>query len=152
MKRFFVNRKIELNNTIKIEGIEHNHIKNVMRMIEGGEIILVCGYEYDYFARIIKITKGDTMVEIFDKKISSAPTPEEKANLYTERSKFLFELPFNDENTFKDKILSDLLEADSLEKSPDSAYILYDRYSFFGDKEKSEYYLNLYYDRIQKGE
>jgi len=94
----------------------------------------------------------DEAIEIFDKKISSAPTPEEKANLYTERSKFLFELPFNDENTFKDKILSDLLEADSLEKSPDSAYILYDRYSFFGDKEKSEYYLNLYYDRIQKEE
>lgn len=70
MKRFFVNSVIEINRTIKIEGIEHNHIKNVMRMVEGDEIILVCGDQYDYYARILKITKGDTLVDIFDKKIN----------------------------------------------------------------------------------
>ena len=76
MKRFYINKQIELDTIVKIEGIEHNHIKNVMRMVEGDEIILVCGDDYDYFARIIKLTKGDTTVEIFDKK----------ANLYNPKS------------------------------------------------------------------
>ena len=70
MKRFFVNKSLDVNKSIKIDGIEHNHIKNVMRMVEGDEVILVCGDDYDYFARIVSITKGDTLVEIFDKKIN----------------------------------------------------------------------------------
>lgn len=70
MKRFFVNKSLDVNKSIKIDGIEHNHIKNVMRMVEGDEIILVCGDDYDYLARIVSITKGDTLVDIFDKKIN----------------------------------------------------------------------------------
>ena len=70
MKRFFVNKSLDVNKSVKIDGIEHNHIKNVMRMVEGDEIILVCGDDYDYFARIVSITKGDTLVDIFDKKIN----------------------------------------------------------------------------------
>ena len=70
MKRFYVNDKLDLSNQVKIEGIEHNHIKNVMRMKEGDQIILVCGDDYDYIANIDKITKGDTIVTIIDKKIN----------------------------------------------------------------------------------
>ena len=64
MKRFYVNYKLEVNKNFKIDGIEHNHIKNVMRMKVGDEIILVCGDEYDYVASIINMTKGDTEVHI----------------------------------------------------------------------------------------
>ena len=60
MKRFYLNEKLEVNKDYYIEGIEHNHIKNVMRMVEGDECILVCGDDYDYQAKIEKITKGDT--------------------------------------------------------------------------------------------
>lgn len=68
MKRFFVNTKLNINNTYKIDGIEHNHIKNVMRMGVGDEIILVCGDEYDYYAQIVAMSKGDTSVVIMDRK------------------------------------------------------------------------------------
>jgi 16S rRNA (uracil1498-N3)-methyltransferase len=67
MKRFYLNEKLEVNKDYYIEGIEHNHIKNVMRMVEGDEIIIVCGDDYDYQARIEKITKGDTLVRIIER-------------------------------------------------------------------------------------
>lgn len=70
MKRFFVDKKLEVNSIVKIDGIEHNHIKNVMRLNEGDSIILVCGDDYDYLANIIKFTKGDTTVEIIEKTLN----------------------------------------------------------------------------------
>lgn len=70
MKRFYINEKLQVNKDYYIEGIEHNHIKNVMRMNEGDEIILVCGDDYDYLAKIKKITKGDTLVNVFDNQIN----------------------------------------------------------------------------------
>lgn len=68
MKRFFVDRELNNLTSIKIDGIEHNHIKNVMRMQVGDEIILVCGDEFDYIARIVAISKGDTICEIVGKE------------------------------------------------------------------------------------
>jgi len=68
MKRFYFNGKLEVSKSYKIEGIEHNHIKNVMRLNINDEIILVCGDEFDYFAKIVDISKGHTLVEIFDCK------------------------------------------------------------------------------------
>ena len=70
MKRFYVNKPLNVDTQVKIDGIEHNHIKNVMRMVEGDEIILVCGDDYDYMATIVKITKGDTTVEITNKQFN----------------------------------------------------------------------------------
>ena len=70
MKRFFVSKEIEVNKSLVIDGIEHNHIKNVMRMAVGEEIILVSGDEYDYIATITNITKGDTTVFVRDKQIN----------------------------------------------------------------------------------
>ena len=57
MKRFFVNQNLQLNKRYKIEGVEHNHLKNVLRLSEGDELLVVCGDEYEYLANIIKITK-----------------------------------------------------------------------------------------------
>lgn len=68
MKRFFVNFSLDTGKTYKIDGIEHNHIKNVMRMSIGDRLILVCGDEYDYHAEIIAMSKGDTTVTIVDKE------------------------------------------------------------------------------------
>lgn len=70
MKRFFVDSELNNNSKVSIEGIEHNHIKNVMRLSVGDEIILVCGDEFDYLARIIDMSKGKTIVEIIDKTIN----------------------------------------------------------------------------------
>ena len=70
MKRFFVNKEIVVNNNLIIDGIEHNHIKNVMRMQVGDEIILVCGDDFDYYATITKMSKGDTQVIVTGKEIN----------------------------------------------------------------------------------
>lgn len=67
MKRFFLNQQLEVGREYKIEGIEHNHLKNVLRLNEGDKIIAVCGDDFDYIAQIIKITKGDTIISIQDK-------------------------------------------------------------------------------------
>ena len=68
MKRFFVSKQLNINETCVIDGIEHNHIKNVMRMSVGDDIILVCGDEFDYSATIIAMSKGDTKVMITGKE------------------------------------------------------------------------------------
>ena len=70
MKRFFVNKEIQVNSSVEIEGIEHNHIKNVMRMSVGDDIVLVCGDNYDYFATITSMSKGSTIVLVKDKSIN----------------------------------------------------------------------------------
>lgn len=67
MKRFFLNADLQLNKSYKIENIEHNHIKNVMRMSVGDKIIIVNGNEFDYTAEIIDMTKGHTLVKILEK-------------------------------------------------------------------------------------
>lgn len=72
MKRFYVNKELQLNSKVTIEGIEHNHISNVMRLKVGDEIILVCGDNYDYLARIIDISKGKTIVEVFGQELNKA--------------------------------------------------------------------------------
>jgi len=68
MKRFFVDKQIEINANFRIEGIEHNHIKNVMRMKVGDEIILICGDDFDYYATIESISKGDTEVFVRERE------------------------------------------------------------------------------------
>ena len=68
MKRFFVSSPLEVYKKFNIDGIEHNHIKNVMRMKVGDDIILVCGDEYDYMATITSLSKGDTEVYINGKE------------------------------------------------------------------------------------
>lgn len=70
MKRFFVNEQLNINSNIKVEGIEHNHIKNVMRMNVGDELILVCGDEFDYKAIIVAISKGDTTCKIISRELN----------------------------------------------------------------------------------
>jgi len=68
MKRFYVDEQLQVNSIVKIEGIEHNHIKNVMRMKVGDEIVLVCGDDYDYLAKITELSKGETKVFVSERQ------------------------------------------------------------------------------------
>lgn len=65
MRRFLA-EKIN-NDRVVLEGIEHNHLKNVLRLKESDEVIVVCGDEYDYICKIEKISKGDTILKVVDK-------------------------------------------------------------------------------------
>lgn len=68
MKRFYVDEQLQVNSIVKIEGIEHNHIKNVMRMKVGDEIVLVCGDDYDYLAKITELSKGETKAFVSERQ------------------------------------------------------------------------------------
>ena len=68
MKRFYVNKELQINEICTIDGIEHNHIKNVMRMSIGDNLILVCGDEYDYMCEIVAMSKGDTKVKVISRE------------------------------------------------------------------------------------
>ena len=68
MRRFLA-RKIQ-NDKVILDGIEHNHLKNVLRLQEGEEVIVVVGDEFDYTCVIEKISKGDSILKIIGKEIN----------------------------------------------------------------------------------
>ncbi len=72
MKRFFINTNLEVGKTVKLDGVEHNHLKNVLRLKENDAVVLVCGDDYDYLACINAITKGDTTLTITDRVLNHA--------------------------------------------------------------------------------
>ena len=67
--RRFLSEKIN-NDRVVIEGVEHNHLKNVLRLKEGDEVVVVCGDEYDYTCVIEHISKGDTILRVTGKDIN----------------------------------------------------------------------------------
>lgn len=69
MRRFLAN-KIN-NDKIILDGIEHNHLKNVLRLKEGDEVIVVVGDEYDYTCVIEKISKGDSVLRVVSKDVNT---------------------------------------------------------------------------------
>ena len=65
MKRFI--GKIEENGIV--EGEELNHLKNVLRLKEGDEIILINGDGFEYVGEISKINKNNAIVALKSKKL-----------------------------------------------------------------------------------
>lgn len=64
-KRFFVS-SICLGQ-MQIDGEEHHHIANVMRLSAGDEITLVCNDDFDYHAKILDVNKKFTLVDVYSK-------------------------------------------------------------------------------------
>lgn len=69
-KRFFV-KDAKIGVCI-IDGDEHNHLTNVMRLKVGNEIILICDDEFDYLGEILEIKKNQTVVNITKKVLNNA--------------------------------------------------------------------------------
>lgn len=67
MKRFYVDKTQINNNQVVLDGVEHNHLKNVLRLNEGENVIIVCGDEFDYECKIVKIAKNNTLLQIENK-------------------------------------------------------------------------------------
>lgn len=96
--------------------------------------------------------ESDTVEEAitnFQTIIDNTSNTDEKAKLLEERAETLY-LISNSENIFREQILKDALEADSLVKTARSASILKDYYHNFGDEEKANYYETLFYNRVEK--
>jgi 16S rRNA (uracil1498-N3)-methyltransferase len=67
--RRFLSDKIN-NDKVILDGIEHNHLKNVLRLKEGDEVIVVVGDEYDYTCIIEKMSKGDSVLSVVGKEVN----------------------------------------------------------------------------------
>lgn len=65
MKRFFGTEK---NGKIYIEGEEFNHLKNVLRMGEGDEILVSLNDDFEYVCEIMKFEKGVAVCKINGKR------------------------------------------------------------------------------------
>lgn len=67
MRRFFCSRPIE-NNFFILDGSEHNHLKNVLRLSLADKVVIFCGDEYDYVSEISDIKKDKTLCKLLEKK------------------------------------------------------------------------------------
>lgn len=68
MKRFFADINNVQKDKIILTGMEHNHLRNVMRIVEGEEIIVVCGDEFDYLCKVEKVAKNETFLQILSRQ------------------------------------------------------------------------------------
>lgn len=67
MHHFFVNPKAVGEKIITITGTDVNHIKNVLRMKDGEEILISDGRGHDFFCEIKSLTEQEIVAEIKDK-------------------------------------------------------------------------------------
>lgn len=81
LRRFFVNKEDINNDIITITEQEHNHLKNVLRLNVGEEIVVVCNDDYDYYANIIEIAKNRTFCHIF-KKVENKNNPKVNVTVF----------------------------------------------------------------------
>lgn len=64
MKRYLVDKtKFDIDNIV-IDGIEHNHLKNVMRTNIGEHVIVVCGDGFDYECEVVEFDKNKTRLKL----------------------------------------------------------------------------------------
>lgn len=66
MYRFFVEPEAVNDNSIIIEGSDVNHIKNVLRMKVGEEILISNGHDREYHCSIVEINNEEVIADIID--------------------------------------------------------------------------------------
>jgi len=66
MHRFYVENQDRLDGSITIYGEDVNHIRNVLRLSVGDEIVVGDGNEKDYICRICELTEDYVTAEIVD--------------------------------------------------------------------------------------
>lgn len=89
MRRFF---GVMNDETIFIEGEEYNHLKNVLRLKVGAEVLVSLNDEYEYACEIEAFEKGKAVCKIIGKKICDA-NPRKNIVIFqaiTKRPKFEF--------------------------------------------------------------
>ena len=67
MRRFFGVLK---NNKVIVEGEEYNHLKNVLRMVVGDELLVSLNDAFEYICEIVKMEKGHAICKINGKRES----------------------------------------------------------------------------------
>jgi len=77
--RRFLARKND--NKLIIDGGEHNHLKNVLRLLEGDKIVCIINDDFDYHCKILKIEKNETICEMIKKEKNPA-NPKRKVTVF----------------------------------------------------------------------
>lgn len=72
IKRFVVDKSQINGDNIVIDGKEHNHLKNVLRMTSGTNIIVTVFDEFDYHCEIVDVQKNFTNCKILKKELNTA--------------------------------------------------------------------------------
>lgn len=67
MKRFYIPKEEFNENNIVLSGVEHNHLKNVLRLKVGEQVVVVCGDGYDYVCEIGDIDKNYTRLNLVER-------------------------------------------------------------------------------------
>ncbi|MCR5205082.1 MAG: 16S rRNA (uracil(1498)-N(3))-methyltransferase [Lachnospiraceae bacterium] len=75
MYHFYTEKTNITDKTISIYGDDVNHIKNVLRMKEGEEIIICDSEGTDYHTRIVSLDRDEVVTEILSSGISEAELP-----------------------------------------------------------------------------
>lgn len=70
MKRFYIEKEKFNENNIVLSGIEHNHLKNVLRLKVGERVVVVCGDGFDYVCEVVSIEKNNTCLSLIEKTLN----------------------------------------------------------------------------------
>ena len=79
MKRFLIDSVVGSN--VVLTGSEHNHLRNVLRMQVGDEVILNASDGFDYYAKITNIAKNSTDLTILN-STKNVADPRVKVTLF----------------------------------------------------------------------
>lgn len=66
MYRFFIEDGISSGSEIRISGSDYNHIKNVLRMKKGEEVLISDGKDREYLCAIAEFTEEEVVLDIVD--------------------------------------------------------------------------------------
>lgn len=86
MKRYFIEKEKFNENLIVLDGVEHNHLKNVMRTRIGEEVVVVTGDGYDYLCMVESIEKNKTFLTLISKN-KNQNEPKRKLTVYQAMTK-----------------------------------------------------------------
>ncbi len=75
MYRFFVPREQIYDNVAEITGDDVNHIRNVLRMQPGEEVVISCGQGTDYYCTIQSVQPDCIVLDIQEKKEAVSELP-----------------------------------------------------------------------------
>lgn len=75
MHHFFVNPEAVGQETVTITGTDVNHIKNVLRMKPGEEVLLSDGQGHDFCCEIERLTEQEILAKIKDKTFEGTELP-----------------------------------------------------------------------------
>ena len=66
MHRFFVKPEQLGDGRVRIQGEDVHHIRQVLRMRPGEEILVSCGDDWEYTCRVLSLEEREVLAEILD--------------------------------------------------------------------------------------